>query len=64
MINETSLWFIIGWVLLTFAMFSYIFILRFELTETKQSSDFHKQMRNIAEQHVEILKERVRNGRF
>jgi hypothetical protein len=62
MIDETSLWFIIVWIFLTFAMFSYICILRLDLTETKKLSDFHKEMRTISEQHIEVLKERIRRN--
>ena len=57
MIDETSLWFIIVWILLTFAMFSYIFILRLELADTRRSADFYKQMSELSDQHVQFLKE-------
>lgn len=56
MINEMSLWFIVVWVLLTFSMFSYIFILRLELSDTRRSVDFYREMSELAEQHVQVLK--------
>lgn len=56
MINEMSLWFIVVWILLTFSMFSYIFILRLELSDTRRSVDFYREMSELAEQHVQVLK--------
>lgn len=62
MINEMSLWILIVWILLTFSMFSYIFILRLELSDTRRSVDFYREMSELAEQHVQVLKRGNKNA--
>ena len=58
MINETSLWFIIAWMLLTFAMIGYISILRLEIEHARRDSDFYKQLLDLSDQHVKFLTEK------
>ena len=57
MIDETSIWFIIVWILLTFAMLGYISILRLELSDMRRSAEFYKEMSELSDQHVQFLKE-------
>jgi hypothetical protein len=57
MIDETSIWFIIVWILLTFAMLGYISILRLELSDMRRSAEFYKKMSELSDQHVQFLKE-------
>ena len=64
MVNETSLWFIVGWILLTASMISYIIILRMEVEDANRASDFYKEMLGITEKHVEVLEGRVNKNVF